>query len=261
MLKRFLSEAQAGLTPNTWWDHKFAGHNKQATLELKALHDGAAPFDTPKPVSLLRRILELATDKDSIVLDSFAGSGTTAHAVLAQNKQDGGDRRFLLVECENYVKSITAERIRRVIKGSTSAKDLALRAGLGGTFSYFKLGEPMHKEALLGGTTLPGYDKLAAYIFFTATGEEFDPSQIDKKTWFVGRSSFYDVFLLYEPEIEQLKNLALTLDAARSLPSGSRKKLVFAPTKYLEDEFLFECNIVFQQLPFEIFEPARGGAE
>lgn len=261
MLKRFLSEAQAGLTPNTWWDHKFAGHNKQATLELKALHDGAAPFDTPKPVSLLRRILELATDKDSIVLDSFAGSGTTAHAVLAQNKQDGGDRRFLLVECENYVKSITAERIRRVMKGSTSAKDLALRAGLGGTFSYFKLGEPMHKEALLGGTTLPGYDKLAAYIFFTATGEEFDPSQIDKKTWFVGRSSFYDVFLLYEPEIEQLKNLALTLDAARSLPSGSRKKLVFAPTKYLEDEFLFECNIVFQQLPFEIFEPARGGAE
>lgn len=260
MLKRFLSEAQSGLTPNTWWDHEFAGHNKQATLELKALHDGSAPFDTPKPVSLLKRILQLATDKDSIILDSFAGSGTTAHAVLAQNKQDGGDRRFVLVECEDYVKSVTAERIRRAIEGNKSANDLALRAGLGGTFSYFKLGDPMHKEALLGGIALPDYDKLAAYIFFTATGEEFAPSQIDKKTWFIGRSRSYDVFLMYEPEIEQLKNLALTLDVARNLPSGSRKKLVFAPTKYLEDEFLFECNIVFQQLPFEIFESARGGA-
>ena len=260
MLKRFLSEAQSGLTPNTWWDHKFAGHNKEATLELKALHGGSAPFDTPKPVKLLKRILELATDKDSIILDSFAGSGTTAHAVLAQNKQDGGNRKFVLVECEDYARSITTERVRRAIEGNKSAKDLELRAGLGSTFSYFKLGNPMHKEALLGGIALPDYDKLAAYIYFTATGEEFDPRQINKKTWFIGTSRAYDVFLLYEPEIEKLKNLALTLDSARSLPSGSRKKLVFAPTKYLEDEFLFECNIVFQQLPFEIFESDRGGA-
>ena len=67
MLKRFLSEAQKGLTPNTWWDHSFAGHNKEATLELKALHDGRAPFDTPKPSRLIRRILQIASDPDSIV--------------------------------------------------------------------------------------------------------------------------------------------------------------------------------------------------
>ena len=114
MLKRFLSEAQKGLTPNTWWDHSFAGHNKEATLELKVLHDGSAPFDTPKPSRLISRILQIATDPDSIVLDSFAGSGTTAHAVLALNHQDGGNRQFILVECEDYADSVTAERIRRV---------------------------------------------------------------------------------------------------------------------------------------------------
>ena len=70
-------------------------------------------------------------------LDSFAGSGTTAHAVLAQNREDGGNRRFILVECEGYADSITAERVRRVIKGVPGAKDDALKAGLGGTFSYF----------------------------------------------------------------------------------------------------------------------------
>ena len=71
MLKRFRSETQEGLTPNTWWEYRFAGHNKEATLEMKDLHEGASPFDTPKPVRLLRRVLQIATDKDSIVLDSF----------------------------------------------------------------------------------------------------------------------------------------------------------------------------------------------
>ena len=257
MLKRFLSEVQPGLTPHTWWDHKFAGHNKEATLELKALHDGTAPFDTPKPVRLLRRILQIATDKDSIVLDSFAGSGTMAQAVLALNKEDGGNRRFVLVECEEYVDSITAERVRRVINGVGGAKEAALESGLGGTFSYFKLGSPMRQESLLDGSHLPDYETLAGYVFFTATGEEFEPEQMDKAQWFIGSSSLYDVFLIYEPDVERLKELALTLEVARALPrrgaSGPRR-LVFAPTKYLDQEFLHAYRITFQQLPFQIYE-------
>jgi adenine-specific DNA-methyltransferase len=102
--------------PSTWWDSVFAGHNHQAAETLKAIL-GAGVFQTPKPVSLLSRILELATDEDSIVLDSFAGSRTTAHAVLALNKKDGGNRKFILVECEDYADKLTAERVRRVIKG------------------------------------------------------------------------------------------------------------------------------------------------
>ncbi len=255
MLKRFLSEAQEGLTPNTWWDYSFAGHNKEATLELKVLHDGRAPFDTPKPSRLVRRILQIATDPDSIVLDSFAGSGTTAHAVLAQNQEDGGNRRFILVECEDYADTITAERIRRVIQGVPGAKDDALKAGLGGTFSYFELGRPMQQESLLDGSHLPSWEKLAGYIFFTATGQEFDPAETNPDTGFVGRTASHDVFLFYQPDVETLKNLAFSLAEARSLPKGgSRRRLVFAPTKYLDRDFLHQYRIDFQQLPFQIYE-------
>jgi adenine-specific DNA-methyltransferase len=124
MLKAFLSEAQEGLRPNTWWAHDFAGHNKEATLETKALFDGEAPFDTPKPSKLIRRMLELISDNDALILDFFAGSGTTAQAVLELNNQDNGNRKFILVQLpeptsrKDYptIADITKERVRRVIQ-------------------------------------------------------------------------------------------------------------------------------------------------
>ena len=211
-------------------------------------------FKNPKPSTLIGDLLSFATDKDSIVLDSFAGSGTTAHAVLALNRHDGGNRRFILVECEDYADTITAERVRRVIQGVPTARGGALKAGLGGTFSYFELGRPMRQESLLDGSHLPSWEKLASYIFFTATGQEFDPSETDRETAFVGRTASHDVFLFYEPDVEKLKNLALSLPMARALPAGSRRKLVFAPTKYLDREFLHKFRIDFQQLPFQIYK-------
>ena len=254
-IKRFLSEVKQGLVPETIWTYKEVGHTQKAKRTLLQIFPEEFPdFTTTKPVELLTRIIRLLTDKDSIVLDSFAGSGTTAHAVLALNKEDGGNRRFVLIECEDYVDSLTAERVRRVAKGIPSAKDESLKAGLGGTFSYFKLGLPMRQESLLDGSNLPSYEKLAAYVFFTATGEEFEPEQIRKKTWFIGRSRLYDVFLIYEADVEQLKNMALTLDVARTLPSNHRNKLVFAPTKYLDREFLHRYHVTFQQLPFQIYD-------
>ncbi len=211
-------------------------------------------FDFPKPSQLIHHLVSFATDKDSVILDSFAGSGTTAQAVLALNKEDGGNRRFVLIECENYVDSITAERVRRVIKGVPSAKDASLKAGLGGTFSYFRLGRPMRRESMLGGAKLPSYEKLAGYVFFTATGEEFEPDKMGRDGWFIGRSRLYDVFLIYSEDVDELKDMALTLDVARKLSPGQRDKLVFAPTKYMEREFLHQFRITFQQLPFEIYE-------
>ena len=98
-------------------------------------------FNNPKPHTLIDRILRIATGPNDIILDSFAGSGTTAHAVLALNKEDGGNRKFILVECEDYADSITAERVRRVIRGVPTAKDKALQEGLGGSFTYCELGE------------------------------------------------------------------------------------------------------------------------
>lgn len=119
-IKRFLSEVKTGRVPQTLWDYDEVGHTQDAKKELLEILDFAssdAVFVTPKPVALLSRVLELATDEHSIVLDSFAGSATTAHAVLAANARDDGNRRFILVECEDYADSLTAERVRRVIDG------------------------------------------------------------------------------------------------------------------------------------------------
>lgn len=115
-LKRFRSGA-GSVVPRTVWGYNEAGHTQGAMTALKQIF-GGAPFQTPKPLQLLQRIVEIAaSDPESIVLDSFAGSGTTAHAVLAQNSKDGGNRKFILVECEDYADKLTAERVRRVVQG------------------------------------------------------------------------------------------------------------------------------------------------
>jgi adenine-specific DNA-methyltransferase len=123
MLKKFLSEVREGLTPSTWWTHEEFGSNKEASLELKALFGGESFRLTPKPTKLVTRMCELVSEYDSIVLDFFAGSGTTAHAVLDLNNQDGGNRKFILVqlpeptERADYptIADICKERVRRVI--------------------------------------------------------------------------------------------------------------------------------------------------
>ena len=129
-LKRFLNDVKEGVTYPSIWD--FVPMNTVGSQEMQLIFGDSTAFESPKPEGLLREIVRLGAGPDSIILDSFAGSGTTAHAVLALNKEDGGNRRFILVECEDYADSITAERVRRVINGVPDAKDAALREGLGG---------------------------------------------------------------------------------------------------------------------------------
>jgi len=225
--------------------------------ELKMLF-GESPIEYPKPTALVKYIAAIAGDLNDIFLDSFAGSGTTAHSILALNRKDGGNRKFILIECEDYADKITAERVRRVIKGVTNAKDENLKKGLGGTFSYFELGKAIELESILSGDGLPTYEELARYIFYTATGEEFDQKTMNEKKSFVGESKNYKVYLFYEPDIEKLKNIALTLERAKSIGKpGEKRRLVFAPTKYLDQAHLDELRIDFAQLPFEIYELAR----
>jgi len=119
-IKRFISEIRDGRVPQTLWFYTDVGHTDEAKKELKQLMAYEATGDvfiTPKPIRLIERVLKIFTDENSIVLDSFAGSGTTAHAVLAVNKKDGGNRKFILVETEAYADTLTAERVRRVIDG------------------------------------------------------------------------------------------------------------------------------------------------
>ena len=182
MLKRFLTEAQQGLTPNTWWSHDFAGHNKEATLEVKKLFGGNAPFDTPKPVKLLTRVMQIFSDPDSLILDSFAGSGTTGQAVLELNREDGGRRRCILVEMEETIaRDVTAKRLAKVIEqGQAAAKTRTAdgaavetrtedAAGGGEGFRYCVLGEPLF--AADGTIHEPvTWRELAHHVFFSETG-------------------------------------------------------------------------------------------
>jgi adenine-specific DNA-methyltransferase len=233
---------------------------QHGTNEIISIFSDAQVFPFAKPSDLIRNLVRIGTrpDNEDLILDSFSGSGTTAHAVLAQNKEDGGNRRFILVECEDYADKITAERVRRVIKGVKGAKDEALREGLGGTFSYFELGKPIEMESILSGNNLPSYEELARYVFYTATGEEFIEKKIDEKRFFVGESKQFEVFLFYKPDLDFLKSTALTLDRAKALGKYKGKtRLVFAPTKYMDQEMLDEYRIAFAQLPFEIYKLAE----
>jgi adenine-specific DNA-methyltransferase len=253
-LKRFLSEIQDGLVPNTWWPHEQVGHNDEAKKEVSIIFNDKKAFPTPKPTRLIKRILQLTTDEDSIVLDSFAGSGTTAQAVMELNKEDGGNRRFILVEQEGYANEVTAERVRRVIKGVKNAKDPSLQEGLGGTFSYFEVGDAIELESILQGKKLPSYKEFSRYLFYTATGEEFNEKEVDEKTGFIGESKNYEVYAFYKPSIEWLKSNALTLEGLKSLPKFKQKtRLVFAPAKYVDDHTLLENRVEFCQLPYEIY--------
>jgi adenine-specific DNA-methyltransferase len=235
---------------------------KQSQVTAKYFRQimGSGAFQNPKDHDVLARIIKYVTggDQNAIILDSFAGSGTTAHAILALNKEDGGQRRFLLVECERYANTLTAERVRRVITGLPDAKDEALKQGLGGTFSFFELGRAITLEDLLSGRHLPSYGELARYVFYTATGEEFDERKVDEARGFIGESKTYRVYLLYVTDVERLKNLALTLDWAKALgPYKGKRRLVFAPTKYLDQDHLDQYWIDYAQLPYEIYGLVR----
>jgi adenine-specific DNA-methyltransferase len=255
--KRYLKEVQEGVPPDTLLPTEIVGFSKDGTAEMMEIF-GDKVFDQPKPSSLIKFLLRIRRKVDNtecLILDSFAGTATTAHAALALNKEDDENRRFILVECEDYADKITAERVRRVIKGVKGAKDENLKKGFGGTFSYFELGDPIEMESILSGDNLPSYKELARYVFYTATGEEFDEKQLDEKRNFIGESREYLIYLFYKPDIDYLKATALTLDKAQALgPYKNKKRLVFAPTKYLDQDHLDQLRIDFAQLPFEIYK-------
>lgn len=258
-VKKFLTEVKQGTVPNSIWGYKEVGHNQEAKQELKEIFkEIQLPFDTPKPSRLLKRIIQITTNENDIILDSFAGSGTTAQAVLELNKEDGGIRKFVLVEMEDYANNITAERVRRVINGVKTAKNELLKKGTGGSFSYFSLGDTIEMESLLRGKNLPSYTEFARYLFYTATGEEFNESVLNETTGFIGESNTYEVYLIYKPDIEWLKRNALTLEGCRCLPPfKSKQRLVFAPCKYVDDHTCLEYRIDFCQLPYEIYRIQR----
>lgn len=206
-------------------------------------------FETEKSVKFVQRIIQwICPAGDEIILDSFAGSGTTGDAVLDLNRQDGGHRRFVLVELEDYADRLTAQRIGDSIEVGTGHVDERQ------TFSFFELGRTLDLDALMSGE-LPSYAELARYAFFTATGHEFRPAAVDESRWFIGETENYEVYLMYAPDIEQLKTLALDMDFVRQLgrADSPKRRLVFAPARYLTDNYLEEFRIEYAQLPYELY--------
>jgi len=153
-VKEYLKDVKKGVVPSTWWPYRYAGSNSSAKVQLRRIMGDLEVFVTPKPVELIRRIIELSCDKDSMIMDSFAGTGTTAHAILELNKEDGGNRKCILVQIPydtkanekekfNICQKITAERVRRVIQGYTYKTPKGKKEkvdGLGGAFTYARIG-------------------------------------------------------------------------------------------------------------------------
>jgi adenine-specific DNA-methyltransferase len=308
-IKRFLSEVREGVIPQTLWPWRLAGSTRHSKAELVKIMGGAEEdvFVTPKPTKLLSRVMAIATNKDSIVLDSFAGSGTTAHAVLEANKRDGGNRRFILVEMEDYADRLTAERVRRVINGYdfkgtqktellrerlswraiekadalvhmvegienlhghefdkikkevkdselvvTGEKTVAERTeGLGGSFTYCTLGQPVELDAILTGQDLPGFDALGGILFHMATSQPVPPGQMDADSFHVGMVNSTRVWLIYRPDLDWLKSP----DAA--LPDD--RHLVLAPARYVSQRLLDAEGLAveFVPLPFALYRVER----
>ena len=261
-IKRFLSEVQEGVVPRSLWKWEDVGstrHSKQELSKVMAAQASSDIFVTPKPSGLIKRILQIASDKDSVVLDSFAGSGTTAHAVLALNEEDGGNRKFILVECEDYVDTITAERVRRVIEGVPGAKDDSLKEGLGGTFTYCTLGKPIDVEGMLTGENMPEYGELASYLLHTASGLSAGGSEVGAFQAQNDDGLFYgtgdtDYYLLYRPDIAWLRSNEAILNEkqVRRIRERGNKAVVFAADKYMGQRFLSDMGITFCQIPYEL---------
>ena len=262
-LKNFLSESEEkGIVPIDLMLADTAGTTDEGTKQLQTVFQRAAlAFNNPKPTRLIANLIEIAEGvskkNDTIVLDSFAGSGTTAQAVLALNKADGGNRKFILVECEDYADTITAERVRRVINGVENATDESLREGLGGAFTYCTLGEQIDEEGMLTGENLPTYEALADYIAYTATGRAlaFTRKQED---YYFGETSDIRFYLIYEPSLEFLESHASALDGERAeqiakvCKEAGQKAYVYAPQKFVSQKELTHLGITFCQLPYNI---------
>jgi adenine specific DNA methylase Mod len=231
--KRFESEAEEkGVNVFTIWDD--VGTATEGTQELMEIFKGQKVFETPKPASLIKKIIKLSTDKDSIILDSFAGSGTTAQAVLELNKEDSGNRKFVLVELEKEIaRKITAERVKRVSKN------------LKGSFNYMELDGTLFTASQAINPEVK-FNDLARYIFFTETNEHGDEKAI--KGNFIGESNGTDYYLIFDPS----KKCAIDTSFLNKMKKSDSRKVVYADKCLLDGDDLSKYNITFKQIPYEV---------
>ena len=240
--KAYISEV-GGRPVTNLWSFEETGHTDEASRLLKTIFSGAVVFDTPKPPRLLERILHIAGDSETLILDSFAGSGTTAHAVLNMNKADGGHRKFILVEMMDYADSITAERVKRVIRGYGEGKNAV--EGTGGNFSFYDLGEPLMIGDVLNENV--GVEKIRGYVYFMETRKHL-PKSGNGNDYFLGACRGTAYYFYYE------KASITTLNHAflATIPEKAEGYVIYADICTIPPEELAKHNIIFKKIPRDI---------
>lgn len=209
-------------------------------------------FDYPKPNDFVAYLISMLGDKCEIVLDSFAGSGTTAHAVLNLNAQDGGNRRFILCEMMDYAETITAERIRRVIDGYGEGNKVV--AGTGGGFDFFKVGEALFKEDKnlneeVGAEAIRGY---VAYTENIPTEKRWD-TENDVSPYALGSTDTSLCVFYYEKDRVTTLNIDfLGQLKIKNLPSRPEQFVIYADKCALDKDFLYKHGITFKRIPRDI---------
>ena len=233
-----------GRIPTNFWPFSETGHTDEAKKEMLAIFDGKATFDTPKPHRLIEFVLKVAGTQDALILDSFAGSGTTAHAVLNMNKADGGHRKFILVEMGDYADTITAERVKRVIKGYGEGKNAV--EGTGGSFSYYELGEPLLLPSGILNEKV-GAEKIRDYIWYTETKKPL-PDHKNSNPYFLGENNSTAYYFFYEPQ----KVCVLNYDFVATIPEKAEGYIIYADRCTLSEQELQQLGITFKKIPRDI---------
>ena len=220
------------------------GMTQDGTKEITAIF-GKKIFNFPKPSSLIKYLINFSTmlDKDSIILDSFAGSGTTAHAVLNLNKEDGGHRKFILVEMGDYAESITAERVKRVISGYGEGKKA--KEGTGGSFRYFELGDPIFIGDRLNEDI--GEDEIRKYVYFTETKQPLEARRADEPSY-MGTHYGTAYYFHYKPD--EVTTLSRTF--LHTVKTRAEGYVIYADLCTLSAAELDRYHIVFKKIPRDI---------
>jgi DNA modification methylase len=243
--KRFLSDTQERMPASSFWPEF---KTQSGARELDEILDERL-FAFPKPLALVQRIISYCAPPDCLVLDSFAGSGTTGHAVLSQNAADGGKRRFILVEMgDNICRNITAKRLSRVVSGYGNVP------ALGGGFRFCNLGEPLFSSEGQIEVATVTFKDLAHHVFFIATGEPL-PHEAELKTPLLGASNGVAVYLLYNGILGDKSvngGNVLTREILASLPPHDGTRIIYGNGCRISPERLRRENIIFRQVPYEV---------
>lgn len=243
MSKRYLEDLKSDINPLSSWLSKEAydvGLNSEGTKVLQSLFEEKV-FDYPKPVSLIHLLISQVTKDTDIILDSFAGSGTTAHAVLNLNKLDGGQRRFILVEMERYAENITAERIKRVITGYGNTE------GTGGSFDYYELGEPMFLEDGMLNELL-GVDRIRQYVYYTETATPLIETSHNDNEYFLGNHNDTAYYFHYEQD----DITTLNHEFLATIKTKAEQYVIYADNCVLTKEYMTRNHLIFKKIPRDI---------